>query len=86
MARTGDFSHYSNRGYIQRARDQGFNGPVQENIAMGQRSVTSVMSTWKGSSGHYAAIVGPYDRVGFGLQWSTYGVPYWVAEYGRSTR
>lgn len=83
MARTGEFSHYTNRGYTQRAVDAGFKGPVQENIAVGQGSVAGVMSTWEGSPGHYAAIVGGYNKVGFGLAYSSNGSPFWVALYGR---
>lgn len=82
MASTGDFSHYSNGGYVGRARAQGFTGPVQENIAAGQMSVTSVMNTWQASDGHYAAIVDGYNKCGFGLQYSSGGSPYWVALYG----
>ncbi|KAJ2874644.1 hypothetical protein FB639_004078 [Coemansia asiatica] len=37
-----------------------------ENIAWNQRTVASVMDAWTKSSGHYANMIGDYDRVGFG--------------------
>lgn len=82
MAQTGSFSHYDNGGYVGRAVAQGFPASVQENIAAGQGSVQYVMDTWQASGGHYAAIVGSYNKVGFGLAYSSGGCPYWVALYG----
>lgn len=79
MASTGSFFHGD---YTGRAAAEGFVGPVQENIAMGQGSIASVMSTWEHSGGHYAAIVGGYNKVGFGLAYSQNGSPYWTATYG----
>lgn len=79
MANTGSFSHYDNYGYTSRARIFGFTGFVQENIAMGQ---SNPFPTWRASSGHWAAIAGPYRKVGFGYQVNANGAPYWVGLYG----
>lgn len=78
MAATGSFFHGD---YTGRAAAAGFTGGVQENIAAGQGSIASVMSTWEHSGGHYAAIVGGYNKVGFGLAYRG-GCPYWTATYG----
>lgn len=85
MARTGNFSHYSNRGPWGRARRFGFGGQVRENIAMGQGSVLSAFRSWRNSSGHWASIVSNAPEVGFGYAVSRNGSPYWVAVYGHPT-
>ncbi|KAJ1723875.1 hypothetical protein LPJ53_001832 [Coemansia erecta] len=38
-----------------------------ENIAWNQQNVASVMDAWTKSSGHYANMIGDYNRVGFGV-------------------
>jgi len=85
MARTGSFSHYSNRGPWGRARRFGFGGQVRENIALGQGSVLSAFRSWRNSSGHWASIISDAPEVGFGYARSAGGSPYWVAVYGYPT-
>ncbi|MGI9577248.1 MAG: CAP domain-containing protein [Microthrixaceae bacterium] len=55
-----------------------------ENVAAGQRSVTSVMSAWMNSSGHRSNIRNSaYAHVGVGLAYSAGGTPYWTQKFGR---
>ncbi|MEQ8787610.1 MAG: CAP domain-containing protein [Pirellulaceae bacterium] len=85
MARTGSFSHYSNRGPWGRARRFGFGGNVRENIAQGQGNVLSAFHSWRNSGGHWASIISDAPEVGFGYARSKNGSPYWVAVYGYPT-
>lgn len=57
-------------------------GAAAENAAAGQPSEEAAHSSWVASAGHYANIVGPYSRVGFGLVDGPNG-PYWAARFGR---
>ena len=82
MARTGDFSHYTNGGYQYRAQKYGFKGGVRENIASGFRTVDAAFNTWQGSGGHYASIVSGTSEAGFGYAVSSSGATYWVGVYG----
>lgn len=53
-----------------------------ENIAMGQRSVDSVMSTWMNSPGHKRNIMNPsYTKLGVGVVGLGSGRPYWVQNF-----
>ena len=50
-----------------------------ENIAMGQKSASSVMDGWMHSSGHRANILHTsYEKIGVGYAVSADGMPYWV--------
>ena len=61
----------------------GWNG-WGENVAVGYRSVASVMAGWMSSPGHRANILSAtYDHVGLGLATSTGGTPYWTQDFGR---
>ncbi len=82
MARTGDFSHYSNGGPDGRAARHGFHGLSGENIAMGQPTVSSAFQSWRSSSGHWSNIISHNTLVGFGYGISPDGSSYWVAMYG----
>jgi uncharacterized protein YkwD len=57
--------------------------PVGENIAMGQNTCTSVMSTWMNSSGHRANILGGWNRVGAAAYTSPSGRVYWCLQFLR---
>jgi uncharacterized protein YkwD len=85
MASTGSFSHYTNGGYIARARRFGFRGGVQENIGWNYATIDSAFAGWQGSGGHYAAIVGNTSDAGFGFARSPSGQTYWVSLYGAAT-
>ena len=82
MARTGDFSHYSNGGPDGRAARHGFHGLAGENIAMGQPTVSSAFQSWRSSSGHWSNIISHNTLAGFGYGISPDGSSYWVAMYG----
>lgn len=82
MARTGNFSHHSNRGPSGRAAKFGFHGPMRENIAMGQRGIRSAFSSWRNSGGHWANITSRTTHCGFGYAVGANGAGYWVAVYG----
>jgi uncharacterized protein YkwD len=81
MARTRQFSHYSNGGPQGRAVRHGFPGAVRENIAVGQKSVVTAFRTWHYSGGHWANICSQTSYAGFGYAVSSSGTPYWVAMY-----
>jgi uncharacterized protein YkwD len=82
MARTGNFSHYSNGGPQGRASRWGFRGMVRENIAWGQNDVQQAFHSWQNSGGHYASIVSGTTEAGFGYAKGADGRGYWVALYG----
>jgi uncharacterized protein YkwD len=87
MAATGSFSHYTNGGYIYRARRFGFRGGVRENIGWNYPTIGSAFAGWEGSGGHYAAIVSPETSdAGFGYAKSPNGQTYWVSVYGAATK
>lgn len=59
----------------------GADGP--ENIAMGQRDVDSVMSSWMNSSGHRANILNPgYTKAGMVGYVNNSGTPFWCQQFG----
>ncbi len=86
MASTGSFSHYTNGGYIARARRFGFRGGVRENIGWNYANIDQAFTGWQNSGGHYAAIVsGETSDAGFGYAKSPNGQTYWVSVYGAAT-
>lgn len=82
MARTGNFSHYSNGGPEGRAARHGFHGLAGENIASGQSTVSGAFQSWRASSGHWSNIIAHNRLAGFGYAVSKDGTTYWVAMYG----
>jgi uncharacterized protein YkwD len=82
MARTGNFSHYSNGGPQNRASRWGYRGMVRENIAWGQTDVNDAFNSWQNSSGHWQSIVSPTTEAGFGYAVGNDGRGYWVGVYG----
>lgn len=81
MARTGQFSHYTNGGPQARANRYGFRGGVRENIAYGTTSVDGAFNMWQGSGAHYASIVSGTTEAGFGYAVGSGGQVYWVGVY-----
>jgi uncharacterized protein YkwD len=53
-----------------------------ENVAMGQRDVAAVMSSWMGSSGHRENILGHFSQGGFAVAYSPRGDPFWCSVFG----
>lgn len=87
MAATGSFSHYTNGGYVYRARRFGFRGTVRENIGWNYPTISAVFAGWESSGGHYAAIVSPETSdAGFGYAKAPNGQTYWVSVYGAATK
>nr|WP_081441367.1 CAP domain-containing protein [Pirellula staleyi] len=86
MARTRDFSHYSNGGPQYRAGRFSFRGFVRENIAWNYRDVDQTFNAWQASGGHYASIVSDSTEAGFGYAVSSTGETYWVGVYGNGTK
>lgn len=84
MARTGQFSHYTNGGPQGRAYKYGFEGGVRENIAMGG-NVDTAFSMWQASGAHYASIVSNTTDAGFGYAIGANGVAYFVGVYGNGS-
>jgi len=81
MARTGQFSHYTNGGPQSRASRYGFGGGVRENIATGG-GVDTAFSMWINSGAHYASIVSSTTDAGFGYAVGPNGSTYFVGVYG----
>jgi uncharacterized protein YkwD len=86
MARTGQFSHYTNGGPQVRANRYGFRGGVRENIAYGTTSVDGAFNMWQGSGAHYASIVSGTTEAGFGYAVGSGGLVYWVGVYASPAR
>jgi hypothetical protein len=84
MARTGQFSHYTNGGPQGRAYKYGFTGGVRENIAMGG-DVDTAFNMWQASGAHYASIVSNTTDAGFGYAIGPNGVAYFVGVYGNAS-
>jgi Cysteine-rich secretory protein family len=82
MARTGQFSHYTNGSPQSRAGKYGFRGGVRENIAMGTRTIDGAFNMWQNSGAHYASIVSGTAEAGFGYAVGPGGQVYWVGMYG----
>lgn len=81
MARTGQFSHYTNGGPQGRANKYGFGGGVRENIATGG-GIDTAFSMWQASGAHYASIVSGTTDAGFGYAVGPGGATYFVGIYG----
>jgi Cysteine-rich secretory protein family len=81
MARTGQFSHYTNGGPQSRAYKYGFGGGVLENIATGG-GVDTAFSMWQASGAHYSSMVSNTTDAGFGYAVGPNGATYFVAIYG----
>src|SRR4029079_8100673 len=86
MARTGQFSHYTNNGPQGRASKYGFHGGgVRENIAM-SGNVDHAFGMWQGSGAHYASIVSGTTDAGFGYAGSSSGMGYYVGVYATPSK
>jgi hypothetical protein len=81
MARTGQFSHYTNGSPQSRAGKYGFGGGVLENIATGG-GLDNAFVMWQNSGAHYASIVSGTSDAGFGYAVGPGGATYYVGIYG----
>lgn len=92
MARNRDMDHtetpgtagYTGKSFADRARAAGYNmGGGGENIAAGQRSADAAVSSWVGSTGHYANMTDRrWQDAGFGVAADANGSLYWCAVFG----
>lgn len=81
MAKTGQFSHYTNLGPQGRANKYGFGGGVLENIATGG-GLDNAFVMWQNSGAHYASIVSNTTDAGFGYAVGPNDSTYFVGIYG----
>ena len=89
MATKNYFSHTSldGRDFIDRIEAQGYTNwrAAAENIAAGQSTMASVMTTWLQSSGHCRNIMNArYKEIGMSVAYksgSRYGT-YWTQDFG----
>jgi uncharacterized protein YkwD len=84
MAERGFFSHTDpdGRDPWDRARDAGIDYLRAENIARGQPTPASVMSSWMDSAGHRANILNcEYTKLGVGVHFAS-GGPWWTQSFG----
>jgi uncharacterized protein YkwD len=84
MAANDYFDHTSQDGSSpsDRAAEQGYEGGVGENIAMGYPDAAAVMEGWMNSEGHRANILNcDYDVIGIGVA-DRDGTLYWVQSFG----
>lgn len=85
MADNGYFDHTSQdgRSFTDRARAQGYQSAIGENIAYGQTSAASVMDAWMKSDGHRANILNCDAKViGMGVAKNGDGTLYWTQMFG----
>lgn len=91
MADTDDFSHEGNDGLSARVARAGYEGPVSENIARGERNVAQALGLegsggWLRSEANRANLLSrELNEVGFGYAISEDQRAYWVAVFGTST-
>ncbi|MCC9607838.1 CAP domain-containing protein [Blastopirellula sp. JC732] len=83
MAKTGQFSHSVNGGFVARARRHHYKGsPSGEIILWNAKSIDSCFQGWLNSPGHRAILLGGAREVGYGYAVARDGSTYWVGVYG----
>lgn len=83
MAKTGQFSHSVNGGFVARARRHNFRGsPAGEIILWNAKSIESTFQGWLNSPGHRAILLGNARKVGYGYAVARDGSTYWVGVFG----
>ncbi|MEX0794664.1 MAG: CAP domain-containing protein [Pirellulaceae bacterium] len=83
MAKTGQFSHHSNGGFVSRTMKHNYRGSAYgEIIAMGQTSISGTFQSWLNSPGHRAILLSGAREVGYGYAVSRSGETYWVGVFG----
>ncbi|NNJ63764.1 MAG: CAP domain-containing protein [Dactylosporangium sp.] len=87
MATRDYFSHETLEGvsFSARITAAGYTwSAAAENIAMGQKEATTVMSSWMNSSGHRANIVNcTYTEIGVGVAANAAGRLYWTQDFAK---
>ncbi|MEW4455917.1 CAP domain-containing protein [Bremerella sp. JC817] len=83
MARTGQFSHSVNGGFVARARRHSYPGsPYGEIILYGSSNISDCFNGWLNSPGHRAILLSGAREVGYGYAISRNGTAYWVGVFG----
>ncbi|WDI41147.1 CAP domain-containing protein [Bremerella sp. P1] len=83
MARTGQFSHSVNGGFVSRARRHQYPGsPYGEIILYGSPSIPECFNGWLNSPGHRAILLSGAREVGYGYAIGRNGTAYWVGVFG----
>lgn len=83
MAKTGQFSHQVNGGFVSRTYRHGYGGsPHGEIILMGASSIPETFQGWLNSPGHRAILLSGAREVGYGYAISRNGTAYWVGVFG----
>ncbi|WP_254509939.1 CAP domain-containing protein [Anatilimnocola floriformis] len=84
LAKSGEFSHSAKGTMSSRVKDAGYKPrAVGENIAVGQKSTSSVLKSWMHSEGHKKNILSDkYSEVGFGIAKDKKGRLLWVTDFG----
>ena len=84
LAKSGKFSHTAKGTMSSRVKDAGYKPrAVGENIAVGQKSASSVLKSWMHSEGHKRNILSDkYTEVGFGIAKDKKGRLLWVTDFG----
>ncbi|GAM24741.1 hypothetical protein SAMD00019534_079160 [Acytostelium subglobosum LB1] len=84
QASTSTMTHDDpNGGLFERFEVYGANSMsnAAENVAAGQQTDDSVISSWKNSPGHYANMIGDYTFIGLGMKVGSSGTPYWTQQF-----
>ncbi|UUO09099.1 CAP domain-containing protein [Blastopirellula sp. J2-11] len=83
MAKTGQFSHHVNGGFVARARRHNFQGsPSGEIILWNAKSIEATFQGWLNSPGHRAILLSGARQVGYGYAVARDGSTYWVGVFG----
>ncbi|WP_158265098.1 CAP domain-containing protein [Blastopirellula marina] len=83
MAKTGQFSHSVNGGFVARTRRHNYAGsPSGEIILWNAKSIPSCFQGWLNSPGHRAILLSGAREVGYGYAVARDGSTYWVGVFG----
>ncbi|TWT34245.1 CAP domain-containing protein [Blastopirellula retiformator] len=83
MAKTGQFSHSVNGGFVARTRRHNYAGsPSGEIILWNAKSIPSCFQGWLNSPGHRAILLSGAREVGYGYAVARNGSTYWVGVFG----
>ena len=83
MARTGQFSHSVNGGFVARARRHKYPGSAYgEIILYGAGNIPETFNGWLNSPGHRAILLSGAREVGYGYAVDRSGRTYWVGVFG----
>lgn len=84
LAKSGKFSHTAKGTVSSRVKRAGYDPKaVGENIAVGQKAASTVVSSWMQSKGHKKNLMNQrFSEVGFGIARDKDGRLVWVTDFG----